>query len=193
MHIRPHTSANNKPRLFQPFNPSTFQHLSSRPAGFTLLEMVMVLFIMALFVGVASFSFQGSDDEEALRKPASELQRLARDAVRRAGMYEQTQTIEFQKTGFAMRFAKDPADVKKGEENQIWLKQVKVPDKMKLSILRWGSTKWQAAPGQRWVMLPSGLCEPISVRMELGRSYIEMRFNPLTGGVQDEVLSAGNP
>ncbi len=192
MHRRPHTSA-NKPRSFQHFNASTFQLLSPPPAGFTLLELVMVLFIMALFLGIASFSFQGIDAEEALRKPASELQKMARDAVRRAGMYEQTQTIEFTKTGFAMRFAKDPADIKKGEENQLWLHQVKVPVNMKLSIQRWGSTKWQAATGQRWVMLSSGLCEPLTVRMELGNSYLEMHFNPLTGGVQDEILSAASP
>ncbi|MEI6535120.1 MAG: prepilin-type N-terminal cleavage/methylation domain-containing protein, partial [Verrucomicrobiaceae bacterium] len=79
----------------------TLQHSGAR--GFTLLEMTMVLFIMAIFVTIGIFSFQGSSEEEILRKPAAELQRMAREAVSRAGTYEEQQEIVFLKDGFGTR------------------------------------------------------------------------------------------
>ena len=79
----------------------------TRARGFTLLEMSMVLFIMVLFVSVGAYSFQGSADEEILRIPAAELQRMARESVSRAGTYEEQQTIVFEKNGFGVRFRSD--------------------------------------------------------------------------------------
>ena len=64
---------------------------------------------------------------------------------------------------------------------------------MKILIKRWGSSEWRAAAGQRWVTLPGGLCEPLSVRMEWKRSFIEMQFHPLTGGIADETMIIAAP
>lgn len=171
------------------FSPSPFLRASRTfrlaPSGFTLLEMTMVIFIMAIFVGVAAFSFEGMSEEEILRTPASELQRMAHEAVSRAGIYEQPEEIVFEKSGFGIRYRGDvsPGD---GGQAQYWLRRVQTPPEMRLLMKRWGQDKWLPAAGQRWVALPSGLCEPLSIRMEWGRSFTEMQFHPLTGGVADE-------
>jgi type II secretory pathway pseudopilin PulG len=147
--------------------------------------MTMVMFIMAIFITVAAFSFQGVTDEQILRTPASELKRMAREMVSRAGVYEQPESIMFEKTGFGIRYRSD-ASATDGAPAQYWLRRVQTPPDMRLMMKRWGQNKWLPAAGQAWVALPSGLCEPLSIRFEWGRSYSEMQFNPLTGGVADE-------
>jgi prepilin-type N-terminal cleavage/methylation domain-containing protein len=153
--------------------------------GFTLLEMTMVLFIMAIFISVAAFSFQGLTDEQILRTPAAELQRMAREAVSRAGIYEQPETIVFDKTGFGIRYRADASSTA-GGNTQYWLRRVQTPPEMRLLMKRWGQNKWIPAAGERWMALPSGICEPLAVRLEWGRSFTEMQFHPLTGGVAEE-------
>ncbi len=145
----------------------------------------MVLFIMAIFISVAAFSFQGLTDEQILRTPAAELKRMAREAVSRAGIYEQPETIVFEKNGFGIRYRGD-ASAASGGDAHYWLRRVQTPPEMGLLMKRWGENKWLPAAGQRWMALPSGLCEPLSVRMQWGNSFTEMQFNPLTGGVADE-------
>lgn len=162
-----------------------------RPAsGFTLLEMMVVLFIMILLLGIAIFSFTGVQEREVIVKPAAELKRMAREAVGRAGLFEEPQMIVFEKDGFAMRYRGDASATATGADpRSAWTRRVQVPENMVIKIRRWGTNQWQPATGQRWMVLPSGLCEPIGVRMELGRSFVEMQFNPLTGGVAEEVLN----
>lgn len=173
------------------FHSSSLPPLRGSP-GFTLLEMTMVMFIMAIFISVAALSFEGVTDEQILRTPAAELQRMAREAVSRAGIYEQPETIVFEKTGFGIRYRGDAAATDGGKA-QYWLRRVQTPADMRLLMKRWGQNRWQPAAGQQWMALPSGLCEPLSIRMEWGRSFTEMQFNPLTGGVAEETTYIAPP
>jgi prepilin-type N-terminal cleavage/methylation domain-containing protein len=155
-------------------------------AAFTLLEMVVVLFIIAVFAGVAAFSFTGLTEQEALRKPAAELQFLAREAVRRAGMTEQPQFIVFETNAFSMNYRGDPAAVTASRDERRWVRRTQGPENMNILLKRWGSKDWRPASGQRWVVQGGGLCEPLEVRMELGPNWIEMQFHPLTGAVASQ-------
>lgn len=157
--------------------------------GFTLLELTVVLFIMALFVTVAAVSFQGMDGEQVLREPAEELQRMAREAVRRAGMYEQPEVIVFEKHGFGIRYRDDVNATPENGGTTRWMRRVQIPEDITFRMKHWGQSEWKPAAGQRWLVQASGLCEPLAVRLERGNSYIEMQFNPLTGGVADEHMS----
>ena len=159
------------------------------PAGFTLMEMVIVLLIISLLAGISVMSFQGITDQQTLRTPALELQRMAREAVRRAGIYEQTQTITFEKNAFTIRYKSDAKAVTDADSKTVWQRRIEAPANMRLLVQRWGMKDWIPAAGQRWTVQPSGLCEPLAVRFELGNSHLEMRFNPLTGGVAEETMS----
>lgn len=159
------------------------------PAGFTLLEMVIVLVIIILLLGVSVMSLRGIEDQQTMRTPALELQRMAREAVRRAGMYEETQVIAFEKNAFTIRYKSDAKAVADADRHAVWQRRVDIPPAMRMSIQRWGKTDWIPSAGQRWVVQPSGLCEPLAVRFEMGNSVIALRFNPLTGGVAEETMN----
>lgn len=160
----------------------------SRAQGFTLLELCVVLMVMALMIGMAVFSFQGLDGEAAIRRPASELESMAKEAVRRASVYETPQVIVFEKAGFIMRYRQDKELGKNTDEDAKWQRRVTVPPQMKIFIKRWGATKWVPAPGEHWIISAGGFCEPLEVRLELGESFLQMQFDPLSGGVREESM-----
>jgi prepilin-type N-terminal cleavage/methylation domain-containing protein len=156
----------------------------SEPAGFTLLEMIVVLFIIAALTGVAAFSFLGLDESEALRKPAAELEFMVREAVRRASALEQPQVIQFEKNAFSINYRGDSASLSylSGTGDRHWLRRTQGPDHMTIMLRHWGAKEWQPAKDQHWIVQP-GLCEPLTVRFELEGSWLEMEFHPLTGAV----------
>jgi len=159
-----------------------------RAGGFTLLEMCIVLFVMALLVGISVFSFGGVTQEEALRRPALEMQRMVMEAVRRSSLYERPQTIAFDAKGFAMRYRTDVNGQATNDDQQVWQRRVQMPPDMQLSLRRFGSDKFTPAAGQRLVVAPSGLCEPIAARFQMDGSWIEIAFDPLSGVVRDETM-----
>ena len=148
-----------------------------------------MLLIISLLAGISVMSFQGVNEQQTLRKPGLELQRMAREAVRRAGMCEQTQTIVFEKNAFTIRYKSDAKAVADADSKTVWQRRIEAPANMRLLVQRWGSKEWIPAAGQRWTVQPSGLCEPLAVRFEMGNSNLEMRFNPLTGGVAEETMN----
>lgn len=156
--------------------------------GFTLLELCVVMMVMALMIGLAVFSFQGLDGEAAIRRPASELESMAKEAVRRASLYETPQVIVFEKTGFVMKYRQDVDANSNADQSAKWQRRVTVPPQMKILIKRWGSKKWITAIGERWVISAGGFCEPLEVRLELGGSFLQMEFDPLSGGVREESM-----
>lgn len=46
--------------------------------------------------------------------------------------------------------------------------------------------KWLPVSGWRWRFQPSGLCDPLEVRVYRGEAWMGMRFAPLTAGVAEE-------
>ena len=168
--------------------PALSTRTRNHASGFTLLEMCMVLFVMALLVGISVFSFGGVSQEEALRRPALEMQRMVMEAVRRSTLYERPQTIAFDARGFAMRYRTDVNGQLSKDDQQVWQRRVDLPPSVRLSLRRFGSDKFNAAAGQRLVVAPSGLCEPIAARFQMGDSWIEIAFDPLSGVVRDESL-----
>lgn len=157
--------------------------------GFTLLEVSLVLFVMALLVGLSVYSFGGVSAEEDLRRPATELQRMTMEAVRRASLYEKPQVILFDQKGFIMRYRADFDGKSRNEDERLWQRRIDIPPQMKLTLRRWGSDKFAAAAGQRLIIAPSGLCEPLTARFELQNSWLEMTFDPLSGNVMDEEMN----
>ncbi len=158
-------------------------------SGFTLLEMVIVLLIMVLLMSVAVMSFDGVAKVQQLRRPVAEFQRMTSEAVQRAGIYEQPQTIVFDARGFAMRYKTDADGRVSTEDNRAWERRVELPKEMRLSLRRFGAPKFAAAAGQRLVIAPGGLCEPLTARFELGSSWIEIELDALSGAVRDERMS----
>lgn len=158
-------------------------------SGYTLLEVVIVLVIMALLMGLAVMSFDSVTGEQEIRRPVAEFQRMTLEAVRRAGLYERPQIITFDGGGFSMRYKNDVNGQATTEDTAVWQRRVDLPASMKLFLKRFGSEKFTPASGQRLVIAPGGLCEPLTARFEMGRSWIEIALDPLSGGVRDEAMN----
>ena len=167
----------------------TLQHAQLPQRGFTLLEMMIVLLIMALLMGVAVVNYDGVGIERDLRRPASELQRMTMEAVRRSGLYERPQVIVFDGKGFSMRYKTDANGRNDKNDNAIWTRRVDVPGDIKLSLRRFGMNKFTPASGQRLAIAPGGVCEPITARFEKGKAWLEITLDPLSGGVAEEFMN----
>lgn len=141
---------------------------------------MVVLFIIGLLSGVGVISFNSVTRGQEVRRPAMEFQRLVREAMRRAAATEEPQTIVFDKRGFTMRFRNDAGD------GSAWQHRVDLPEAMTLVLRRFGEEKFAPAAGQRLVVAPGGLCEPLAARFQLGDAWVEFTLDPLSGGARDE-------
>jgi prepilin-type N-terminal cleavage/methylation domain-containing protein len=159
------------------------------PRAFTLLEVVIVLTIMSLLIGIAVVSVNTVGKEQDVRRPVSEFTRMTQEAVQRAGIYERAQVILFDKKGFSMRYRTDADGRFTADDTKVWQRRVEIPDGMKFTLRRFGSTKFAPAAGQRLVIAPGGLCEPLTARFELNGSWIETSLDPLSGGPRDEEMN----
>jgi prepilin-type N-terminal cleavage/methylation domain-containing protein len=73
---------------------------SSRIQGFTLVEIVIALTIVAILTAAAIPSFQGFRDEQVAREPVIALVRMAKEARLRAMQEKRPYQIAFHSTGF---------------------------------------------------------------------------------------------
>jgi hypothetical protein len=58
-------------------------------------------------------------------------------------------------------------------------------------IRRWNSEEWLSTTKNTihvWRFDPDGLCEPVSVRLTLGKSWAEDTYHPLTASVSESLL-----
>lgn len=139
--------------------------------------MIVVMAIMMMMVGIAAFAIRQEAPEPSVRKPADDLVRLAKTAVRGSAVQGRSFSVLFEKKGFAL-FGSDD-----GQRDHISL-----PTGMKMFVKRWGARSWEPAEGYRWTFGMQGLCEPISVRLAAKDAVLEMKFNPLTGSPSDELI-----
>jgi type II secretion system protein H len=181
---------------------------SERARGFTLIEIVMVLAITALVSGGAITFLVFSSDERDLRKTSSEVEALARRARTTAILQQTPYALEF--TPGLIRllpFAQAGQTTKKTAlGNPIGGRKVEIPtdaasdshtpvydsfspsSEMTVLLRRWNSEDWQVmkeGKPQVWRFDPDGLCEPVSVRLELGDSWTQDAYHPLNAAISE--------
>ena len=108
-----------------------------------------------LLLGVATLSFTGLQDEARLKRTASEIEGTARHSLQQAVMEQRLITL-----------ALDGSLGGHGGEVQV----KRVGEK----VFR------KADKGEIWEFSPSGICEPIEVRITHSGGIIELAFDPLT-------------
>jgi prepilin-type N-terminal cleavage/methylation domain-containing protein len=180
-------------------------------AGFTLLEIVVVLVIVAIVIGGAFGLMIASDDERALNRDSVEIEVLAKRARAISSLQQRPYALEFyEQTVTLMPLAEallDPRDREDAlaaqEERQAKAGAGGAPassgfspmhaswtihEDNRMFVRRWASDAWVPSDSknrQVWRFDPEGFCEPIGVRLECGRSWVENEFHPLTGGIRD--------
>lgn len=180
-------------------------------AGFTLIEIVLVLLIAAVLVGGAVAVLVYSSDERLLRDVSGEVELLAKRA-RMTSMLQQTPyALEF-RDGVVrlMPFAEAGTDEKLTVlGGAIGVDQVgdpdmparrapvrdefRFPENLNVVIRRWNSDTWLTTEKNSlhiWRFDPDGLSEPVTLRYEINTSWAQDTFHPLTASIREQLLEA---
>ena len=108
-----------------------------------------------IVLGVSVLSISGVQDENRLRRQATDIEETVREAL-----------FEAVSTQRPVRLALDGG---LGGDGVV-------------QVRRFGERKFrEARRGEFWEFSPMGICEPIEVRVESALGEIELAFDPLTG------------
>ena len=152
------------------------RQFQKRPRGYTLIEIALVLAIMVMIIGAAIPLSSGFIREQRLRDPVRELLILAKTARTEAMTTGRPTGVVFGKSGFGLLRpgSEEPTDTRK------------LPRGMSYVIRPFESEKAVKPDGQVWIFQPTGLCEPITFRLEENDAWIEIAFDPLTASIAEE-------
>jgi len=147
-----------------------------RAGGYTLLEIALVVTIIVLLIGAVIPLTSGFVREQRLRDAVRELLVLAKTARTDAMTSGRAAEVVFEKGGFVLR--------RPGEEEAS--ESVRLARGTTYQLRPFATDKPLRPDGQRWIFQPTGLCEPIAVRIMEDEAWIEVQFDPLTAGIEDE-------
>lgn len=147
-----------------------------RRAAYTLLEVALVLAIIVLLVGAVVPLSSGFVREQRLRETLRGLLVLAKTARTDAMTSGNATEIVFDKKGFVLS--------RPGEESAT--EKVSLPRGTTYQVTPFAADKALRPEGQRWIFQPTGLCEPLTVRIMAGEAWIEVLFDPLTASIEEE-------
>ena len=156
--------------------PRAQRAVSRRAGGYTLLEIAMVVAIIVLIIGAAVPLTSGFTREQRLRDVVRELLVYAKTARNDAMTTGRAAEVVFDKNGFALH---RPGEKEAGES-------FKMPRGMRYVLEPFGADKAVRPDGQRWIFQPTGLCEPVTVRVEEDDAWMQVTFDALTAGIADE-------
>lgn len=176
---------------------------TDRRAGFTLIEMVVVLAIAAVMMGGAIGLMVFSSDERALRDAAGKIEVMAKQARTIAILHQTPYALEFRegvvrllpfaRAGVVVRegHALPPTSDETGGDDDR--RTLTLDGDISLSLQRWNTEAWLGTGKTTvhvWRFDPDGLCEPISLRLSIGKSFILNTYHPLTAAVSYSELEA---
>jgi prepilin-type N-terminal cleavage/methylation domain-containing protein len=176
---------------------------TKRKPGFTLIEIVMVLAIAAVVMGGAVGLMIYSSDERTLRNASGEIELMAKRARVISILHQTPYALEFREGVVRLLpLAEAGKDEKKnnfksrGEvaapaEAANESRQYVLESGLNVFIRRWNSDEWFGTAKNAvhvWRFDPDGLCEPLSVRLTLGKSWMEDTYHPLTATIRESAL-----
>jgi type II secretory pathway pseudopilin PulG len=122
--------------------------------AFTILEVCIAMTIGLLLIGVATLAISSVQAEARLKDAAAEIEGTVREALLDAIATHTSVQLELGGTF--------------GGSGQV-------------EIIRHGETKYRKAKdGEYWEFSPTGVCEPIQLRITSEEGIIELGFDPLT-------------
>lgn len=156
--------------------------------GFTLLEMIIALFILMLVLGMAVMATRNVFADEDLRQASRKLQVFAKTARKQACLEGRPWEIVFKPGLWLLKPAAgsgtgEPSDLSPADPEPV---EYRIPATLRWKIKIWGSKAWETPKETSWIFTSTGLCAPNRFRLERGDSWMELSFNSLTANAQDE-------
>jgi prepilin-type N-terminal cleavage/methylation domain-containing protein len=167
--------------------------------AFTLLEICIVLFIIALLAAISMPAIQSAFAEQALRNDSHQLALMVKTAMLQSAEQHRPYVIELTAATMALHplddrkpdadevssAASDESSDLENVETSIHLDRANTllapdPDK---------ANAWIAMPKTKWLFRSGYLCPIPRLRLTRGEAWLEMSFNALTGNVEDEAYS----
>ncbi len=157
-----------------------------RRKGYSLLEILITLAILALFSGIFLLSFDDGEAEEVLSRCSIGVQNLALKAKKRSYAYRREQYIVVS-PGSIMLSDSAVTQNEADAASQV-IETVEIPSEVRVEVLAPGESKWQKLNELVWTFRDSGLSDPVGLRFSHGRSYTQLTFNVLTGRAEEETF-----
>lgn len=164
--------------------------------GFSLIEIVVVLGLTALLITGAISVVALSADKRQVTESAGKVGAFAKRARAVAMVQQRPYALVFTQGNVRLMPLAEATGMDSGQSasspNNASLASVhdgfQLDGNFQLSIRRWGTENWIPVNNDRvvqiWRFEPSGLCEPIGVRLAMNQSWIEDTYHPLSAGVE---------
>lgn len=160
---------------------------SNRSRGFTLMELVFAMMVLAILVGVsfagASYLWKGEKVETCARGMQSVMMRALRMSVANQQPYSvvlDASQLRLVRTG-------DVPALQDGDEVEGVEKGL-LPSGVEVYIRRWEERQWRRVEFETLDFPVSGICEPVSFRLVHGGDVLEFSLHPLTAFPIEETL-----
>jgi hypothetical protein len=148
--------------------------------GFTMLEVCVVLFIIAVIFIVSVPPAAHLFDEERLRKPIRELQSFAKTARLQAMQDGRAYELLLLNDGYQLRPVNEDKDRKYEPRNY------QLPSDVSYKIKRVADKEFKRQSDARWIFSPNGLCEPLTFLFLRKDDWVRFRVDPLTATIQNQ-------
>ncbi len=185
----------------------TSRRQSAACAGFTLIEIIVVILLIITIIGIGILSLTAEGTRKQIEEPAADLKVLARRALTSAINERHAFAIHFTVDSFSLREGSGAVAVEEAEAdprfaalydeqrtNAGGVVEAHKLENLTVEVRRWGEKHFRAPMeegGDYWVFEPSGICEPIGVRLLHREGSIEMHFNPLSAKPDQQFLIVG--
>ena len=181
------------------------QRQTPTPAGFSLIEMVIALTLVVLIVGIGVVGYASGRDERVLREAAVRVEAMASRGHAMAVLHQKPFWLRIEEDRVVLAGADLEREPEAADEESRW-DQLEEPEEAKevvyeefssealIRLRRWGAPEedWLQPKNNEfilWHFQSTGLCEPVSFRIEKEESWIVLHMHPLTGRVEEEEMS----